>query len=65
MSNEDDSDQRIGEGLVTAGVMSQEQVDAVLKRQRSGDDSLFGVIALELGYVDPDSLVHFLESKGL
>lgn len=61
----DESDEKIGEGMVTAGVMSQEQVDAILKRQRSGDDSLFGVIALELGYVEQDTLMHYLESKGL
>ncbi len=61
----DESDEKIGEGMVSAGVMTQEQVDAILKRQRTGDDSLFGVIALELGYVEQDTLMQYLESKGL
>ncbi len=46
--------ERIGDYLVRAGAMSQEQVDEVIRRQQGGDRRPFGEIALELRYI-PDS----------
>jgi hypothetical protein len=43
---------RIGDNLVKIGAMTQEQVDDVLKRQKNGDNRLFGEIAIELEYID-------------
>jgi nitroreductase len=57
------SDEKIGEGLVRIGAMTQEQVDEILRLQEEGNDSLFGVMALELGYIDEDALLKYLEEK--
>jgi hypothetical protein len=56
-------EEKIGEGLVRIGAMTQEQVDDILKRQQAGDTSLFGVMAIELGYIDPDTLLHYVSSR--
>ena len=58
-------DEKIGEGLVKIGAMTKEQVEDILNRQKSGNDSLFGIMAIELGYVDDKVLLDYLESKGL
>ena len=59
------TEEKIGEGLVRTGAMTQTQVDDVLRRQSEGNDSLFGVIALELGYVSEETLLDYFESRGL
>ena len=56
-------EEKIGEGLVRIGAMTQHQVDDILKRQQAGDTSLFGVMAIELGYIDPGTLLTYLSSK--
>jgi len=56
-------EERIGEGLIRIGAMNQSQVTDVLKRQKDGDDRLFGEIAVELGYVDVDALLNYLKFK--
>lgn len=58
-------EEKIGEGLVRMNAMTQEQVDDVLERQKKGNDSLFGIIALELGYVDDTVLLEYLETREL
>ena len=58
-------EEKIGEGLIRAGAMTREQVDDILERQRKGNDSLFGVMAIELGYVDENALLQYLESRDL
>jgi hypothetical protein len=58
-------DEKIGEGLVRIGAITLAQVDEVLEVQATGNDSLFGIIALESGYVDEDELLDYLESRGL
>lgn len=55
--------ERIGEALVRIGAMRQEQVDDVLKRQRAGDERLFGEIAIECGYIDDAAIQTYLDSK--
>jgi hypothetical protein len=59
------SDEKIGEWLVRAGIMSKEDVEFVLKVQRKGNDSLFGIIAMELGLIEPEVLITFAEMKGI
>lgn len=54
---------RIGDNLVKIGAMNQDQVEDVLKRQKEGDNRLFGEIAIELQYIDDDVLSAYLEKK--
>jgi hypothetical protein len=56
-------EERIGEALVRIGAMKPEQVDEVLKRQKAGDDRLFGEIAIECGYIDDSAIRAYLDSK--
>lgn len=55
--------ERIGEGLKRIGAINQDQVDSILKRQREGDDRLFGEIAVDLGFVNIEAIIDYLESK--
>jgi len=59
------TEEKIGEGLVKIGAMAKEQVEDILQRQRDGNDGLFGIMALELGYVGEEVLLDYLEEKGL
>ncbi|MBN2509547.1 MAG: hypothetical protein JXB03_04690 [Spirochaetales bacterium] len=53
---------RIGEALVRQGDMTVEQVDHILELQKNGDGRLFGEIAVDLGYIDLDVVIRFLEA---
>jgi len=56
--------QKIGEFLVAIGVMSPKQVTTVINHQRSGDERLFGEIAMELGYLaDNEPIDKFIEQS--
>ncbi|RKX87261.1 MAG: hypothetical protein DRP58_03140 [Spirochaetes bacterium] len=59
------NDEKIGEWLIRAEAMSLRDVETVLKVQREGNDSLFGIIAMELGLIDPEVLLAFAEMKGI
>ena len=59
------SDEKIGEWLVRAGIIAKEEVESVLKIQKEGNDSLFGIIAMELGLIEPEVLITFAEMKGI
>ncbi len=59
------SEEKIGQWLVKAGAMTQEDVQAVLEEQKKGNGSLFGIIAMENGYIDPEILLTYAELKGL
>lgn len=59
------SDEKIGEWFVRAEIMSKEDVESVLKVQKEGNDSLFGIIAMELGLIEPEVLITFTEMKGI
>ena len=52
---------RIGDNLVKIGAMTQEQVNDVLKRQKEGDNRLFGEIAIELEYIDDSVIAEYVE----
>jgi hypothetical protein len=55
---------KIGEYLVKMGVMSSSQVATVINHQKSGDERLFGEIAMELGYLaDNEPIDKFLEQQ--
>ena len=53
-------DERIGQSLLRAGIMTATQVEEVLTRQRAGDDRLFGEIAIAMGYINEDALQSYL-----
>ena len=54
--------EKIGEFLVGIGLMSASQVTVVINHQQSGDERLFGEIAMELGYLaDNEPIDKFLE----
>lgn len=52
---------RIGEFLLSAGRMTQDQVDRILQMQRQGDERRFGEIALALGFIDDDAVKRFVD----
>jgi len=54
---------KIGERLILASAMTKAQVEEVLRRQSSGDDRLFGEIAIELGYINDEALRKYIEAK--
>jgi hypothetical protein len=52
---------RIGDFLVQIGAMTQEQVEEVLHRQRTGDSRIFGEIALELRFLNDDAIKRYVD----
>lgn len=61
----DKEEEKIGQWLVNAGAISAEDVEKVLKEQKNGNNSLFGIIAMENGFIDPEILLTYAELKGL
>ncbi|MBA7542529.1 hypothetical protein ES705_34852 [subsurface metagenome] len=56
-------EERIGEGLIRIGAITEEQVKDVLAQQKDGTNRLFGEIAIELGYIDDEAIKRYLDSK--
>jgi hypothetical protein len=57
--------ERIGDGLVRIGAMSEEQRDKVIQMQNDGDERMFGEVAIDLKYIDDQAILDFLASKGI
>jgi hypothetical protein len=55
--------EKIGEFLVQIGVMTPYQKDDVLWAQKTGDHRLFGIIAIEFGYISDEVLKKYVEAK--
>jgi hypothetical protein len=55
--------EKMGDFLMRIGAMKKAQVDEVLKLQKAGDTRLFGVIAVELGYIKEEIVKSFLDSR--
>ena len=55
--------EKIGQGLVRIGEMTQEEVDQVLQKQKEGDTRLFGEIAVEMGIVDLLAVIRYIEQQ--
>ncbi len=56
--------ERIGDGLLRIGALTQAQLDEVLHIQNETEEPrLFGEIAIELGYIDDAALKKFIETK--
>lgn len=54
--------ERIGEGLVRIGSISQAQCEEILEMQKNGDKRLFGEIALAKGFVNFETLIAYLKT---
>ncbi len=52
----------IGDFLLRIGAMKRPQMDEVLRLQKAGDTRQFGVIAIELGYVNESAVKRYLDS---
>lgn len=52
--------EKVGEFFIRMGIMRQEDVENVLRRQQAGDKSTFGVIALKLGYIGEDAIKKYV-----
>ena len=55
--------ERIGDFLMRIGAITATQVDEVLAIQKGGDSRPFGVIAVELGYVDESAIEKFAAAQ--
>jgi len=55
--------EKIGEGLVRIGAMSQEQRNQVIEKQKSGDDRMFGEVAIDLGFIDDEVIMEYINSR--
>ncbi len=55
--------EKIGQGLVAAGEMTQADVDNVLQKQNDGDSRLFGEIAVDMGIVDLLAVIRYIEQQ--
>ena len=58
--------EKLGERLIRLGLMTAEQVEAVLEAQRQGDRRRFSQIAFERGYIADGAvrlLVDYLEKQ--
>jgi hypothetical protein len=55
--------ERIGEFLVRIGVMTREQVEIVLERQKKEPDKLFGEIAIEFNFINDEAIEAYFKAK--
>ncbi len=52
---------RMGDFFIEIGAMTKDQVERVLILQRKGDTRFFGEIALELGYLNEESIRRYID----
>ena len=55
--------EKIGDALIKIGAITPEQVEKVLKKQKSGDSRMFGEIAIEQGFIDDEAIKTYLDSQ--
>lgn len=55
--------EKIGEGLVRIGAMTEEQRNQVIENQESGDERMFGEIAIEMGFIDDGIIMNYINSR--
>jgi hypothetical protein len=54
-------EKRIGDIMALMGIMTVEQVELVLAKQKAGDNRHFGEIALSLGLIEDSSLRRYAD----
>jgi hypothetical protein len=57
------AEERIGDFLVRIGALTPDQVETILKQQKKEPDKIFGVIAIELGYINDKAIRKYVEEK--
>jgi len=57
------ANEKIGDFLVRIGALTPEQVNDILKKQEQEPHKLFGIIAIELGYVNDEAIHQYIKSK--
>jgi len=55
--------EKIGEGLVRIGAMTEEQRNQVIEKQNEGDDRMFGEVAIEMGYINDEIIMEYINSR--
>ena len=50
---------KMGDYLVSVGVLSENQVNAIVKKQSSGDGRKFGEIAVSEGFMEESAIRRF------
>lgn len=55
--------EKIGEGLVRIGAMTEEQRNEVIEKQNTGDERMFGEVAIEMGYIDDGIIMEYINSR--
>ena len=57
------AEEKIGDFMVRIGALTQEQVKDILEQQKKEPDKLFGVIAIEMGYLNDKALHDYIKSQ--
>lgn len=55
--------EKIGEGLVRIGAMTEEQRNQVIEKQNGGDERMFGEVAIEMGYINDEIIMEYINSR--
>jgi len=55
--------EKIGEGLVRIGAMTEEQRNHVIEMQSQGDERMFGEIAIDLGFINDEIIINYINSR--
>ncbi len=55
--------EKIGDGLVRIGAMTEEQRNQVIEKQQSGDGRMFGEIAIELDFINDKIIMDYINSR--
>jgi len=55
--------EKIGEGLVRIGAMTEEQRNHVIEKQNQGDERMFGEIAIDLGFINDEIIINYINSR--
>ncbi len=63
MAVQSNIEEKIGQALVRRDAIKQEEVDAVIKLQKTGDPRLFGEIAIDLGFLEVRDLIDYLRTN--
>ena len=57
--------EKIGEGLVRIGAMTEAQRNEVIEKQKNGDERMFGEVAIDLGYINDEIIMEYINSRFL
>jgi hypothetical protein len=58
-----EGEERIGDFMVRIGALTSEQVVEILAKQQEEPDKLFGLIAIELGYLNDKAIHEYIQAQ--